>query len=231
MEKKKIKLFVDGPDVSEINEFLNLDGFTFNPSLFKKLGAKDYLSFTKEILGETKDKPVSIEVFADDEENCYDQAKKIASLSKNIYVKIPITYTNGKSTKNLIKKLSDSGIQLNITAIFTLDQVKNISSSLGNNSHILSIFSGRLYDIGINAFEVFRDINKFAHDNTKCQTLWASCRMPYDLKSASDSGGNIITMSPPLIRKLKLFGKSPSDYSLETVKGFFNDAKKAGYKI
>ena len=231
MTKNKIKVFVDGPEISEINEFLNLDGFTFNPSLFKKLGAKDYLGFTKEILAETKNKPVSIEVFADDEENCFNQAKKIASLNKNVYVKIPITYTNGNSTKNLIKKLSGEGILLNITAIFTLDQVKEISSSLEDKRHILSIFSGRLYDIGVDAFEVFKDITSFAHNNTKCETLWASCRMAYDLKSAEEAGGDIITMTPQFIRKLKLFGKNPSEYSLETVKGFFNDAKKAGYKI
>ena len=97
--------------------------------------------------------------------------------------------------------------------------------------NILSIFSGRLYDIGIDAFEVFRDITSFAHNNTKCETLWASCRMAYDLKSAEEAGGDIITMTPQFIRKLKLFGKNPSEYSLETVKGFFNDAKKAGYKI
>ena len=231
MNKDKIKIFVDGPEILEINEFINLDGFTFNPSIFKKLGAKDYLSFTKDILAKTKNKPVSIEVFADDEENCLNQAKKIAKLSKNIYVKIPIIYTNGSSTKNLIKKLSDDGMLLNITAIFTLDQVKDISSSLGNNNHILSIFSGRLYDIGINGFEIFKNITSFAHNHTKCETLWASCRMPYDLKLAQESGGDIITMSPSFIRKLKLFGKSPSEYSLETVKGFFNDAKKAEYKI
>ncbi len=231
MKKDNIKVFVDGPEISEINKFLNLDGFTFNPSLFQKLGAKDYLGFTKEILAETKNKPVSIEVFADDEENCFNQAKKIASLSKNIYVKIPITYTNGNSTKNLIKKLSSEGILLNITAIFTLDQVKEISSSLEDKSHILSIFSGRLYDIGVDAYEVFKDICSFAHNNTKCQTLWASCRMAYDLKSAEKGGGDIITMTPQFIKKLKLFGKNPCEYSLDTVKGFFNDAKKAGYKI
>ena len=231
MSKSKIKVFVDGPEISEIKEFLNLDGFTFNPSLFKKLGAKDYLGFTKEILTETKNKPVSIEVFADDEENCLNQAKKIASLNKNIYVKVPITYTNGNSTKNLIKKLSGEGILLNITAIFTLDQAKEISSSLEDKRHILSIFSGRLYDIGIDAFEVFKNITTFAHNYTKCETLWASCRMAFDLKSAEKAGGDIITMTPQLIRKLKLFGKNPSEYSLETVKGFFNDAEKAGYEI
>ncbi len=228
---KKIKIYVDGPEISEIKKFLIYDGFTFNPSLFKKLGAKDYLLFTKEILNETKDKPVSIEVFADDEENCYQQAKKIASLSNKIYVKIPISYTNGKSTNKLIKRLTNEGLLLNITAIFTLDQVKEIIKSLGTEKHILSIFSGRIYDIGLNAFQIFKNISDFAHENSNCETLWASCRMAYDIKSASESGGDIITMTPSHIKKMKLFGKSPSEYSLDTVKGFYQDAKAAGFKI
>ena len=123
MKNIKTKIYIDGPSVDEIKNFLNYDGFTFNPSLFKKLGATNYLEFSKKIIKETKDKPISIEVFADDHDTCFDQAKKINALGSNIYVKIPITYTNGKSTIKLIEKLSNDKVKLNITAIFTLNQI------------------------------------------------------------------------------------------------------------
>jgi len=231
MKKNKINIYVDGPTINEIPNFLKYDGFTFNPSLYRKLGAENYLDFSKKILEKTKNKPVSIEVFSDDFENCYAQAIKIKELSSDIYVKIPITYTNGDSTIDLIKKLSDEGVKLNITAIFTLDQIKKILGEIKNNKHILSIFSGRIYDIGLDAGELFREMSSYIHENSKCLSLWASCRMAYDLVTAEKAGGDIITMAPSFIEKLSLFGKKPEDFSLETVKGFFNDAKKANFKI
>ena len=120
---------------------------------------------------------------------------------------------------------------LNITAIFTLEQIKEILESLGQKKHILSVFSGRIYDIGLNAANIFKEITDFTHSNSKCETLWASCRMPYDVISAANCNGDIITMTPEHVRKLKKFGKSLNEYSLETVKGFYNDAKKAGFTI
>ena len=137
MKNRKVKIYVDGPDISEIKNFLNFDGFTFNPSLFKRLGATNYMEFSKQIIQETNNKPISIEVFADDYDTCFDQAKKINALGKNIFVKIPITYTNGKSTIELIKKLSDQNIKLNITAIFTLDQIKNILDEIKDKLHLI----------------------------------------------------------------------------------------------
>ena len=231
MKKNNIKIYIDGAKLDEIKDFMKYDGFTFNPSLFKKLGAKDYLDFTKKIISETKNKPVSIEVFADDEDTCYTQAKIINKLNKNIFVKIPITYTNGKSTKILIKKLTDEGVKLNITAIFTLNQIKEIIDVVKSSDHILSIFSGRIYDIGLDASKIFKTISNFVHENSKCETLWASCRMAYDLISAQKSDADIITMTPGLVKKIKNFGKSPEEYSLETVKNFYNDAKDAGFKL
>lgn len=231
MKKNNIKIYIDGAKLEEIKDFMQYDGFTFNPSLFKKLGAKDYLDFTKKIISQTKNKPVSIEVFADDEDTCYRQAKIINKLNTNIFVKIPITYTNGKSTKMLIKKLAEEDVKLNITAIFTLNQIKEIVEVVKSSDHILSIFSGRIYDIGLDASEVFKAISDFVHKNSKCQTLWASCRMAYDLISAQKSNADIITMTPSLVKKIKNFGKSPEEYSLETVKNFFNDAKDAGFKL
>ena len=231
MKKRNIQIYIDGAKLDEIKNFKEYDGFTFNPSLFKKLGAKDYLTFTKEIINETKDKPLSIEVFADDEDSCFKQAKIISKLSNFIYVKIPITYTNGKTTKNLIKRLAGEDIKLNITAIFTLNQIKEIISEVQSSDHILSIFSGRLYDIGLDAGEIFKTISNFVHENSKCETLWASCRMAYDLITAEKSNADIITMSPSLAKKVKNFGKTPEEFSLDTVKTFYNDAKDSGFKF
>lgn len=231
MKNRKVKIYVDGPDINEIKNFLNFDGFTFNPSLFKKLGATNYMEFSKQIIQETNNKPISIEVFADDHDTCFDQAKKINALGKNIFVKIPITYTNGKSTIELIKKLSDQNIKLNITAIFTLDQIKNILNEIKEKQHILSIFSGRIYDIGLDAAYLFKEMSDYIHDNSNCFSLWASCRMAYDLITSEKSGADIITMTPNLVKKISLFGKSPEEFSLDTVKGFYDDAKKAGFKI
>jgi transaldolase len=231
LQNRKVKIYVDGPEIKNIKDFLDFDGFTFNPSLYRKLGAKDYLEFSKEIIKQTKDKPISIEVFADDHESCLYQANKINELSENIYVKIPITYTNGDSTIKLIQKLSEDGIKLNITAIFTLDQIKNILDKIKDNRHILSIFSGRIYDIGLDAYEVFKEMSEYIHANSKCLSLWASCRMAYDLISSEKAKADIITMTPSLIKKINMFGKSPEEYSLDTVKAFFDDAKKAKFKI
>ena len=138
---------MDGPSIDQIRDLQNVDGYTFNPSLFKKLGAKDYIKFSETILKETKNLPVSIEVFADDEESCFKQAKIIHNLGTNIYVKIPITFTNGKSTAQLIKNLVNEKIKLNITAIFTFEQIKEIFDIVKDTNTILSIFSGRIYDI------------------------------------------------------------------------------------
>lgn len=231
MKKKNIKIYIDGAPLNEIKNFLKYDGFTFNPSIFKKLGAKNYIEFAKEIIKETKDKPLSIEVIADDEESCFQQAKIISKLSNSIFVKVPITYTNGKTTKNLIKKLANEGIKLNITAIFTLKQIKEIISEVHSTNHILSIFSGRLYDIGLDAAEIFKEISNFVHVNSQCETLWASCRMAYDLITAEKSNADIITMTPNLAKKVKNFGKTPEEFSLDTVKTFYNDAKDSGFKF
>lgn len=225
-----IKIFLDGGNFDEIKA-IKADGYTFNPSLYRKLGAKNYLTFSKQILKKIKYKHVSLEVIADDEKNCFRQAKILSNLGKNVYVKIPIIFTNGKSTKNLIKKLIDENIKLNITAIFSLNQIKEILPHLKNSKTILSIFSGRIFDIGMNAEVEFKKMNKYIKKNSKCLTLWASCRMPYDYHIARRSGANIITMSGTMIKNLNRFGTKPEKYSRETVIGFFNDAKKSKFKF
>ena len=226
-----MKIFLDGPNLSQIKSIKNIDGYTFNPSLFKKLGAKDYLEFTKLIVKKTSNKDLSIEVIGDNYSSCYKQALKISKINKNIRVKIPITYSNGKSTKKLLKDLVKKNIKLNITAIFTLNQIKEVLPVLKNTTSILSIFSGRLYDIGINAGEKFKIMSNYVHKNSNCKTLWASCRMSYDLRSAKNSKADIITISPSLFIKSNKFGYSPLKYSKDTVKGFLIDAKKSKFKI
>ena len=219
-----MKLYADGPTLEEI-KILKVDGYTFNPSLY------NYLKFSDKISKEIKLKPISIEVIGDSHEECFRQAKIIDKIADNIWVKIPITYTNGKTTKKLINDLVNEGIKLNITAIFTIEQIKEIIDVVKNSNCILSIFSGRIYDIGQNAELKFTEMTNYIHENSNCESLWASCRMTYDYFTAKDCKADIITMSPSLINKMKLFNKDPIEYSKETVLGFFRDAKKAGFKI
>lgn len=226
-----MKIFLDGPNFKEIKNLKNISGYTFNPSLFKQLGAKNYVNFVKKIIQLTKNRDISIEVIGDDYENCLKQAIKISKISKYIRVKVPICYSNGKSTKLLIKKLINLNISLNITAIFTFKQIKEILPVVKNKSTILSIFSGRLFDIGINAEREFFKISNYVHKNSNCKTLWASCRMAYDLIIAKRARADIITIAPNLFIKTKKFGYDPTRYSRDTVKGFLLDAKKSKFKI
>ena len=231
--KKTIKLYMDGPQLNEINKDYNIeiDGYTFNPSLFKKNGAKDYLGYSKEILSICSNKPVSLEVFADDKSGMIEQGMKLHSLSENVYVKIPITFTNGESTNSVIEELLKQNVKLNITAIFTLDQIKKIIKTVQNSESILSIFAGRIYDCGVDAKQKVKEMNEFIKNNSKCKSLWASTRMPYDFVTATEIKTDIITMQISHIEKLKMFGLELSDYSLKTVKQFYEDAKSSGFKI
>ena len=226
-----MKIFLDGPNFDEIRKLKKVNGYTFNPSLFKKLGAKDYITFVKKIIKLTSKKDVSIEVIGDNHSECLKQAIKISKISKFISVKIPICYSNGKSTKKLITKLVGLNIRLNLTAIFTLKQIKDILPIIKDTKSILSIFSGRLYDIGIDAAYEFKKISNYVHKNSKCKTLWASCRMPFDLITSKKCNADIITISPNLFLKSEKFGYSSLKYSRETVKGFLTDAKKSKFKI
>ena len=185
-----MKLYADGPTLEEIRT-LKVDGYTFNPSIYKSLGAEDYLKFSDKISKEIKLKPISIEVIGDSHEECFRQAKIIDKIADNIWVKIPISYTNGKSTKKLINDLVDDGIKLNITAIFTIDQIKEIINIIKDSNCILSIFSGRLYDIGQDAGLKFSEMTHFIHENSNCKSLWASCRMTYDYFTAKIKSSQI----------------------------------------
>lgn len=228
---KSITVFSDGPNIDEIDMKLpiNIDGYTFNPSLFKNNKADDYLIYSKKILEKCDKKPVSLEVISDTENEMIEQGIKLSNLKDNVYVKIPIVYTNGESTKNVISKLVDKQIKLNITAIFTLEQIKNILPVIKDTETILSVFVGRIYDSGFNGKKIISEINNYIHENSKCKSLWASTRMTYDIVRAIETKTDIITMQVGQIKKFDKFEKDLLEYSKETVKQFYNDAKNSGY--
>jgi len=235
MKKIKIKIFADGADFSGIvnyNKKKFIKGLTTNPSLMKKSGVKDYTAFAKKILKIVNKKPISFEVFSDEFAGMYNQAKKIASWGKNVYVKIPITNTKGHGTYNLIKKLSNENIKLNVTAIFTEDQVKKVINSLSpKTKSIISIFAGRIADTGENPKILIKKTLNLLKKNKNCEVLWASTREIYNIVTAESIGCHIITVPNNILGKLNLFGYNLKNYSLETVKEFYNDAKKAGFVI
>jgi len=227
-----VKIFADGADkasILELNKNPLIQGFTTNPTLMRKAGVTDYKKFALDILKDI-DKSISFEVFSDDFYEMWDQAQEISSWGKNIYVKIPITNTEGESNHILIEGLSGEGIKLNVTAITTLDQVREAMYVLEGPSYI-SIFAGRIADTGVNPLPTMIEALELIKD-TNIEIIWASPREVYNIYQAEDIGCDIITCTPDLINKYeKLKGKDLTEYSLETVQMFYNDAQQAGYKI
>jgi len=231
----KIKLFADGADLNSMLELYRdpmIKGFTTNPTLMKKSSITDYEKFAKQVLLEIPDRPVSFEVFADDLEVMFDQAKVIASWGKNVNVKIPVTNTKGEFTGSIIKELSATGIQLNITAVFTSMQVRAIAKNLSfDTPAIVSVFAGRIADTGRDPLPIMSECVEILKDLPKAELLWASPRELLNIIQANEIGCHIITATPDVLGKLKLLGKDLSEFSLETVQMFFNDASTAGYII
>ena len=218
-----VKLFLDGADLGQMKAlFSKVDGFTTNPSLMRKAGIANYRSFAKDVLAIAKGKPVSFEVLSDDFTEMENQALQINGWGENIYIKIPITNCAGISSIKTIERLVKRGLKLNITAVMTLPQISAVLPLLITDS-ILSIFAGRIMDTGESArmqFEVAHRIKP-----KTCEILWASPRQIYDVVRAKAVHADIITLTPELISKLALLGKSLEKYSLETVQMFHNDAK------
>lgn len=231
----KIHLYADGADIKSIKKFLSIKsikGFTTNPSLMKKSGIKDYKKFSIEVLKITNPKPVSLEVFSDNLNEMYKQAKIISSWGKNVYVKIPVINTKGKSTAPIIKKLSNEKIKLNITAIFTFGQINKILKNLDQNSKvILSIFAGRIADSGRDPSKIIKYALQKSKSKKNVKILWASTREAYNIIEARKIGCHIITVPNDILDKLKNFNKNLDLFSKETVKMFYNDAKSSGFKI
>ncbi len=230
MEKFPIDIYGDGFSLQEMAT-LSVQGYTFNPTLFRSLGVTNYLEHCKLVVGMSKGKPVSLEVIADTNNEMIRQAKILSALGKNVYVKIPITRCDGKYPYSVLAELVDEGININITAVFYELQVKEILPIIKGTSSIISIFAGRLFDIGRNAMVDVFNMAETIHTDSDCKVLWASPRQVYDIVNAVDARCDIITMSPSLIKKLPLFDKTPKEYSLSTVKMFFEDAKNAQYEF
>ena len=228
------KIFCDIADLNLIKKFNRkkiVKGFTTNPSLMRKAGAKDYKFYSKKILKLTS-KPVSCEVFADDKQGMISQGKKISGWGKNVYVKVPITNSKGKFMGSVIKELNKNNIKLNITAVYKSDQTKKILKNINKSTKvIISIFAGRAGDAGKDPIPEFIKSLKFAKKFRNVEILWASVREPYNFTQAKQIGCHIITVPPSIIEKIEKFGKSFNKLTLETVKAFLTDSKKSNFKI
>jgi len=229
------KIFCDIAEINQIKKFNKkkiVKGFTTNPSLMRKAGAKDYKSYAKKILKVCPSKPVSLEVFADDYINMKKQALKINKWGKNVYVKIPITNSKGFFMGKVIKELNNQNIKLNITAVYSANQTKKILKKINKKTKvIISIFAGRAGDTGKDPVPEFKKSIMFSKRFKNVEILWASVREPYNLLQAKQLGCNIITVPPSIIEKIEKFGKSFDQLTKETVKNFLSDSKKSRFKI
>ena len=228
-------MFCDIADFKTIkyyNSKIYVDGFTTNPSLMRLSGAKNYKDYSLKILKVCKKKPISFEVFADEKKEMLEQAYKINSWGKNVYVKIPVVNSKGVFMGSVIKELSDKGIKLNITAVYSFEQVKKIYQKLNKKTKsIISIFAGRMADKGRDPIPVFKKSISMTKKNKNIEILWASTREAYNYIQAKQLNCNIITMPPKVINQINSFGKSLHSMTIDTVKGFLSDSKKSKFKI
>ena len=228
------KIFCDIADVKLIREFSKkkiVKGFTTNPSLMRKAGAKNYSKYSKEIVKITK-KPVSYEVFADDAKNMISQGNEISKWGKNLYVKVPVTNSKGVFMGKVIKTLNRRKIKLNITAVYSAKQTKKILGNIDNKTKvIISIFAGRMGDAGKDPIPQIKESIKISKKFKNVEILWASTREPYNYLQAKNLGCQIITMPPSIIKKVENFGKSFDKLTTDTVKGFLIDARKSNFKL
>lgn len=232
----KIKIFADGADLQGMKTmYANpmIKGFTTNPTLMKQAGVTDYVDFARKVLAAIPDRPVSFEVFADEFDEMEAQANEIASWGPNVNIKIPVTNTKGAFAGPLISRLAKRGVQVNVTAVFTLDQVERIAAALDPNTPaIVSVFAGRIADTGIDPVPLMAEAAKMLKKTRpKAELLWASPRELLNVIQADQVGCGIITVTNDVLKKLSLIGKDQDLYSLETVKMFYNDAQAAGFKI
>ena len=229
------KIFCDIADLSLIRKFYKkkiVKGFTTNPSLMRKAGAKDYESYSKQILKICTQKPISFEVFADDQKSMIDQGKKINTWGKNVFVKVPVVNSKNKFMGNVIKELNNHNIKLNITGVYTAKQTEKILKVVNKKIKvIISIFAGRAGDAGKDPVPEFINSIKLAKKFKNVEILWASVREPYNYLQAKQLGCHIITIPPSIITKIEKFGKTFDQLTKETVKAFLIDSKKSRFKI
>jgi transaldolase len=232
----RIKIFADGaslPSMLESARDPRISGFTTNPTLMRKAGISDYRAFAREVLASIKDRPISFEVFADEFADMRRQAQDIATWGDNVYVKIPITNTRREPATALIRELASSGVKLNVTAICTLDQVRDTAQALkGGAPSVVSVFAGRIADTGRDPIPLMKEaLGMCRAADKRIELLWASPRELLNIVQAAEVGCDIITVTPDLLKKLELVGKDLADFSLDTVQMFYRDAQAAGFKL
>jgi transaldolase len=235
LSQLKIKIFADGADKSAMLELYALpyiQGFTTNPTLMHRAGIDDYEAFARDILESITDRPISFEVFADDRAEMERQARRIATWGTNVYVKIPVTNTKGESSVDLVRHLAHDGVQLNVTALLPLDQVRDISGALADGPPAcISVFAGRIADTGIDPVPLMSAALEILRMYPNLELIWASPREVLNVVQADGIGCHIITATSDILKKLHLLGKDLHEYSLDTVKMFHQDAVKSGFTL
>ena len=235
IEDLKVKIFADGADKEGMLEMYDkpfVKGLTTNPTLMKKAGITDYRAFCKDILTSINDKPLSFEVFSDDFSEMERQALEIANWGDNVYVKIPVTNTKKETCYALVEKLSNQKVKLNVTALMTLDQVRNVVAALNPNiPSYVSIFAGRIADTGFDPVPLMSTAVEILKDVPAAELIWASPRELLNIFQADDIGCHVITVTNDILKKLSLVGYDLNEYSLDTVKMFYADAVAAGFKL
>jgi len=235
LDQLQVKIFADGADLNGILELYRnpyITGFTTNPTLMRKSGISDYEKFSRQVLEHISDRPISFEVLSDEFDEMERQARKIATWGKNVYVKIPVTNTRRESSVNLVRRLAEDGVQLNVTALMTLEQVREASSALASHApSYISIFGGRIADTGRDPLPMIKEAVEIMSQHKTQELIWASPRELLNIFHADEIGCHIITVTHDILKKLPLVGKDLNEYSLDTVKMFHSDAQKAGYKL
>ena len=235
VESLKVRIFADGADLPGLLEMARrpyISGFTTNPTLMRKAGVADYRAFAREALLAIADRPISFEVFADEPVEMERQAREIASWGPNVFVKIPVTTTRGESCAPLVRRLADDGLQLNVTALLTLDQVREVSQALaGGAPSFVSVFAGRIADTGRDPVPLLGQALRIMAPWPDQQLIWASPRELLNIFQADTIGCHVITVTNDVLKKLPLVGKDLDQYSLETVRMFFEDGQAAGYRL
>ena len=230
-----IKLYADGADLQTMFEMAEKDfisGLTTNPTLMRKAGVSNYRNFALQALSKIKEKPISFEVFSDDFDEMAAQAREISKWGNNVYVKIPITNSKGEPSNEIIRELSNDGIKLNVTAVLTLEQVKNTLSTINPDSFCyISIFAGRIADTGVDPVPIIEEAISLGSNMPNLEIIWASPRELLNVFQAQEVGCHIITATSDILKKLDLVGKDLARYSLETVQMFRDDALLSGYTI
>src|SRR3990170_2977975 len=235
LDQLKVKVFADGADLDGILELYRnpyITGFTTNPTLMRKSGISDYEKFSRQVLEYISDRPISFEVFSDEFAEMERQARKIAAWGKNVYVKIPVTNTRRESSAGLVCRLAAEGIKLNVTALMTLGQVSVISKALEDHApSYISVFAGRIADTGYDPMPLMKEAVEIMSPYKTQELIWASPRELLNIFHSDEIGCHIITVTHDILKKLALVGKDLDDYSLDTVKMFYDDAKAAGFSL